>query len=45
MTEGLKGLGGTERSRWQKLASVYLWIALFLAIPVGRLRDLDESGP
>ena len=25
---------------WQKLASAYLWIALLLAIPVRRLRDL-----
>jgi hypothetical protein len=40
MTAALKASDGTERSTWQKLAGVYLWIALFLAIPVGRLRDL-----
>ena len=32
--------GGQETGAAHRLGRVYLWIALFLAIPVGRLRDL-----
>jgi hypothetical protein len=32
--------GGKEIDTVRRLGGVYLWIALFLAVPVGRLRDL-----
>ena len=31
---------GKDNERAKKLGTIFLWIALFLAIPVGRLRDL-----
>ena len=40
MNTGLNLSGGKEKRVAQRLESAYLWIALFLAIPVGRLRDL-----
>jgi hypothetical protein len=35
--------GGPETGTAPRLGRVYLWIALFLAIPVGRLRDLGGA--
>jgi hypothetical protein len=40
MTAWPKPISGKENDLATRLASAYLWIALFLAIPVGRLRDL-----
>ncbi len=40
MTAGPNPTSGEDNELAEKLGSVYLWTALFLAIPVGRLRDL-----
>jgi hypothetical protein len=40
MTAWPKPISGKENDLATRLASAFLWIALFLAIPVGRLRDL-----
>ena len=40
MNNGLNPSGGKENGIARRLGSVYLWISLFLAVPVGRLRDL-----
>jgi len=40
MTAGLHPTSGKEEDLATRLARVYLWISLFLAIPVGRSRDL-----
>ena len=42
MTAGPTKSGGQETVPAHRLGRVYLWIALFLAIPVGRLRDLES---
>lgn len=43
MIAGLNPSGSKEKDVARRFGSVYLWIALFLAILVGRLRDL--AGP
>jgi hypothetical protein len=43
MTAGPNPTSGKDSEPAKKLGSVYLWIALFLAIPVGRLRDLVSA--
>ena len=40
MTAGPIKSGGQNTDAVRRLSRVYLWIALFLAIPLGRLRDL-----
>ena len=40
MTAGPSKSGGQNTDAVRRLSRVYLWIALFLAIPLGRLRDL-----
>jgi hypothetical protein len=43
MTAGPNPTSGKDSEPAKKLGSVYLWIALFLAIPLGRLRDLVSA--
>ena len=43
MMAGPMKTGGREKGVARRLGSIYLWIALFLAIPLGRLRDLVGS--
>ena len=43
MTAGPMKSGGQQTVAAHRLARVYLWIAPFLAIPVGRLRDLVSA--
>jgi hypothetical protein len=40
MTAGTNSTSGRDNGPAKRLGSVYLWIALFLTIPIGRLRDL-----
>jgi hypothetical protein len=40
MTTGPKTISGKPDDPAARLASAFVWIALFLTIPVGRLRDL-----
>jgi hypothetical protein len=40
MTSGTNSTSGKDNEPAKRLGSVYLWIALLLTIPIGRLRDL-----
>ena len=44
MTAGLHPTSGKEEALATRLARAYLWTSLFLAIPVGRSRDVLGLG-